>query len=96
MDPDLARGGPAARLTHQEHAHGIGRLIRGVGLVHLVSTFRRAEVGQARAGNEKVCGILVVDRREQRDLAQIHGLTETLLRKPGQRLAGGQRLARQL
>jgi len=71
LGPDLAGGGLAALDAHQEHPHGVGQLLAGLGgLVHLVAPLGRAEVGQAGAGQHQVGGIGMVDRGQHPALGQ--------------------------
>jgi hypothetical protein len=61
----------AAFDAHQEHPHGVGELLPDLGgLVHLVATLGRAEVGEASARQHQVGGIRMIDRRQHAVLGQ--------------------------
>ena len=63
---DLAGCGLAALDTFQEHPHGVRLLFDGGRLaVHLVAPLGRAQVGQARAGQQHMRAIVMIDRGEQ-------------------------------
>ena len=78
----------ALRLTaldpHQEHPHGIGqRIARLGGAVHLVAAFGRSEMREAGTTDHQMGGILMIDRAQETNAAQVNGIAGPIFSERG-------------